>query len=42
MKKLQFRELETHDVIAAIYVEDFAGYGAGEVAGQEKGCAAYF
>ena len=33
---------EPHDVVAAVYVHHFASDGAGEVAGQEQGCAAYF
>ena len=37
---LQF--LEAHYVVAAVYVHYFAGYGAGEVARQEQGCAANF
>ena len=34
--------LEAHDVVAAVDVDDFAGDGAGEVAGEEEGCAADF
>src|SRR5208337_1190992 len=33
---------EAHDVITAIDVHDFAGDGAGEVAGQKQGCSADF
>ncbi len=34
--------LEAHDVVAAVHVQGFAGYGAGEVAGEEEGYAADF
>ena len=35
-------DLEAHDVVATVYVEGFAGYGAGEVAGEKEGYAADF
>lgn len=41
MNNLRFL-LKPHDVIAAVHVEGFAGDGAGQVGGEEEGCAADF